>query len=86
MRTLFLNPPSFAGFDGGGARYRAKREVRSSWYPSWLAQPAAMARKLFPRMKGLLAEVFTQPGMVARRLREGGGFVRSLSRRAREAS
>lgn len=43
MRTLFLNPPSFAGFDGGaGSRYQAKREIRSFWYPTWLAQPAAL--------------------------------------------
>src|ERR1700749_651635 len=43
MRTLFLNPPSYAGFDGGaGARYQAKREIRSFWYPTWLAQPAAL--------------------------------------------
>ena len=42
-KTLFLNPPSFDGFDGGaGARYQAKREVRSFWYPTWLAQPAAL--------------------------------------------
>jgi hopanoid biosynthesis associated radical SAM protein HpnJ len=43
MRTLFLHPPSFDGFDGGaGARYQAKREIRSFWYPTWLAQPAAL--------------------------------------------
>jgi hopanoid biosynthesis associated radical SAM protein HpnJ len=43
MKTLFLNPPSFDGFDGGaGARYQAKREIRSFWYPTWLAQPAAL--------------------------------------------
>jgi len=43
MKTLFLNPPSFDGFDGGaGARYQAKREIKSFWYPTWLAQPAAM--------------------------------------------
>ncbi|MGI8967391.1 MAG: hopanoid biosynthesis associated radical SAM protein HpnJ [Limisphaerales bacterium] len=42
-RTLFLSPPSFDGFDGGaGARYQAKREIRSFWYPTWLAQPAAL--------------------------------------------
>ena len=42
-RTLFLNPPSFEGFDGGaGSRYQARREIRSFWYPTWLAQPAAM--------------------------------------------
>ena len=43
MKTLFLHPPSFDGFDGGaGARYQAKREIKSFWYPTWLAQPAAM--------------------------------------------
>ncbi len=43
MKTLFLNPPSFDGFDGGaGSRYQARREIRSFWYPTWLAQPAAM--------------------------------------------
>ena len=43
MRTLFLNPPSYDGFDGGaGARYQARREIRSYWYPTWLAQPAAL--------------------------------------------
>lgn len=42
-KTLFLSPPSFDGFDGGaGARYQAKREIRSFWYPTWLAQPAAL--------------------------------------------
>jgi len=43
MRTLFLQPPSFDGFDGGaGSRYQAKREIRSFWFPTWLAQPAAL--------------------------------------------
>src|SRR5215216_1363773 len=43
MRTLFLQAPSFEGFDGGaGARYQSRREIRSFWYPTWLAQPAAM--------------------------------------------
>ncbi len=43
MNTLFLQPPSFDGFDGGaGSRYQAKREIRSFWYPTWLAQPAAL--------------------------------------------
>jgi hopanoid biosynthesis associated radical SAM protein HpnJ len=43
MRTLFLQAPSFDGYDGGaGARYQMKREVRSFWYPTWLAQPAAL--------------------------------------------
>jgi hopanoid biosynthesis associated radical SAM protein HpnJ len=43
LRTLFLQAPSFDGFDGGaGARYQAKREIKSYWYPTWLAQPAAL--------------------------------------------
>jgi len=43
QKTLFLSPPSFDGFDGGaGARYQAKREITSFWYPTWLAQPAAL--------------------------------------------
>ncbi len=43
MKTLFLNPPSYEGFDGGaGSRYQAKREIKSFWYPTWLAQPAAL--------------------------------------------
>lgn len=43
LRTLFLQAPSFEGFDGGaGARYQMKREVKSYWYPTWLAQPAAL--------------------------------------------
>ncbi len=43
MRTLFLQAPSFEGFDGGaGARYQNRREIRSFWYPTWLAQPAAL--------------------------------------------
>src|SRR5476649_1552492 len=43
MKTLFLQAPSFDGFDGGaGSRYQTKREIRSFWYPTWLAQPAAL--------------------------------------------
>ncbi|MER2266649.1 hopanoid biosynthesis associated radical SAM protein HpnJ [Methylobacterium oxalidis] len=43
MRTLFLQAPTFDGFDGGaGSRYQAKREIKSFWYPTWLAQPAAL--------------------------------------------
>lgn len=42
-KTLFLNPPSYEGFDGGaGSRYQAKREIRSFWFPTWLAQVAAL--------------------------------------------
>jgi hypothetical protein len=43
VKTLFLSPPSFDGFDGGaGSRYQARREIRSFWYPTWLAQAAAL--------------------------------------------
>jgi hopanoid biosynthesis associated radical SAM protein HpnJ len=43
MRTLCLQAPSFDGFDGGaGSRYQARREIRSYWYPTWLAQVAAL--------------------------------------------
>lgn len=43
MKTLFLNPPSFNGFDGGaGSRWQSRREIRSFWYPTWLAQAAAL--------------------------------------------
>src|SRR3974377_2020290 len=43
MRTLFLQAPSFEGFDGGaGGRYQMRREIQSFWYPTWLAQPAAL--------------------------------------------
>ncbi len=43
MSTLFLSAPNVEGFDGGaGARYQARREVTSYWYPTWLAQPAAL--------------------------------------------
>jgi hopanoid biosynthesis associated radical SAM protein HpnJ len=46
MRTLLLNPPSYGGFDGGaGARYQARREIRSFWYPTWLAYPAGMVEE-----------------------------------------
>ena len=40
MRTLFLNPPSFEGFDAGaGSRWPATREVESYWYPVSFAIP-----------------------------------------------
>lgn len=46
MKTLLLNPPSFENFDGGaGARYPARREIRSFWYPTWLAYPAGLIRE-----------------------------------------
>jgi hopanoid biosynthesis associated radical SAM protein HpnJ len=38
-----MQAPSFDGFDGGaGSRYQARRDIRSFWYPTWLAQLAAM--------------------------------------------
>src|SRR5262249_30515352 len=43
MRSLFLQAPASQGFDGGaGSRYPARREIRSFWYPTWLAQAAAL--------------------------------------------
>ena len=65
MKTLFLQAPSFDGFDGGaGSRYQAKREIKSFWYPTWLAQPAALVEnsKLIdaPPHKTSLAEVVAQ--------------------------
>ncbi len=65
MRTLFLQAPSFDGFDGGaGSRYQAKREIKSFWYPTWLAQPAALVEnsKLIdaPPHNTQLAEVVAQ--------------------------
>jgi len=43
LKTLFMQAPSFDGFDGGaGSRYQARREVKSFWFPTWLAQPAAL--------------------------------------------
>jgi len=43
MRTLFLNPPSFEGFDGGASsRWPASREIESYWYPVWLCYPAGL--------------------------------------------
>jgi len=65
MRTLFLQAPSFEGFDGGaGSRYQARREIRSFWYPTWLAQPAALVpdSKLIdaPSHGISLAEIVTQ--------------------------
>ena len=43
LKTLFLNPPSFEGFDGGASsRWPASREIESYWYPVWLCYPAGM--------------------------------------------
>ncbi len=67
MKTLLLNPPSYEGFDGGaGSRYQAKREIRSFWYPTWLAQVAALidgSRLIDAPARGLsLAEILPQAG------------------------
>jgi hopanoid biosynthesis associated radical SAM protein HpnJ len=60
LKTLFLQAPSFDGFDGGaGSRYQARREVKSFWYPTWLAQPAALvagSRLLDAPAQGLSVE------------------------------
>jgi hopanoid biosynthesis associated radical SAM protein HpnJ len=67
MRTLFLQAPSYDGFDGGaGSRYQARREIRSFWYPTWLAQLAALvpdSRLIDAPPHGVgLGEVLTQAG------------------------
>jgi hopanoid biosynthesis associated radical SAM protein HpnJ len=60
LKTLFLQAPSFDGFDGGaGSRYQAKREIKSFWFPTWLAQPAALvpgSRLLDASADGLTVE------------------------------
>ena len=62
MKTLFLQAPSFDGFDGGaGARYQARREIQSFWYPTWLAQPAALVEGARRRKRSLGIEM--RPGM-----------------------
>jgi len=70
MKTLFLQPPSFGGFDGGaGSRYQAKREIKSFWYPTWLAQPAALVdgSKLIDAPP---ANIGLEPVLAEARLRE----------------
>src|SRR5262249_19826399 len=43
LKALFLQAPSFDGYDGGArARHQIKREGKSCWFPTWLAQAAAM--------------------------------------------
>ena len=38
MRTLFLQAPSYDGFDGGaGSRYQARREIKSPCHPTGFA-------------------------------------------------
>jgi hypothetical protein len=60
MKTLFLQAPSFVGFDGGaGSRFQTKREIQSLWYPTWLAHLAALienSRVLDAQADGLSLE------------------------------
>ena len=44
MKTLFLHPALLRRIRRRRrfSRYQAKREIRSFWYPTWLAQPAAL--------------------------------------------
>src|SRR5262249_21132775 len=43
LRTLFLHPPSYQGFDGGaGAPHPPRRGIRSFWYPPRVPEPAAL--------------------------------------------
>ena len=86
MKTLFLHPPSFDGFDGGaGSRYQARREIRSFWYPTWLAQPAALVpgSKLDRRAAGAAAP--RRRAAARRRLRAGGAaHLDAVLRRRRQ--
>jgi len=45
MKTLLLNPPSFARFDSAGARFAATRKTHSLWYPAWLGYTATLIPK-----------------------------------------
>jgi hypothetical protein len=97
LKTLFLHPPSFQGFDGGaGARYQARREIRSFWYPTWLAQTAALVpgsrlvdappagRRFYFRPRklfGFLKEMASDMAVCRRRLAEGREFLAFLARR-----
>lgn len=60
MKTLVLNPPSFDDFDAAGSsRFQATREIKSHWYPVWLAYPAGMikdSRLLDASTHGISAE------------------------------
>jgi hypothetical protein len=45
LRSLFLQAPLFDGFEGGASvRYQMKGEVHSVWYPTRLAQGAAVVQ------------------------------------------
>ena len=71
MKTLFLQAPSFDGFDGGaGSRYQARREIRSFWYPTWLAQPAALVEN------SKLVDAPPHGGLGGRRCRWRGSTTR----------
>ena len=74
MKTLFLQPPSFDGFDGGaGSRYQARREIRSFWYPTWLAQPAALvpgSKLIDAPPAGIGLETVLAPGARSRAVRD----------------
>jgi hypothetical protein len=100
MKTLFVQAPSSDGFDGGaGSRCQARREVRSFWYPAWLAQPAALIadsrvpglpgetrgtiEKAIGYAKEIVREMLMSWEMMKRWLREGVEFFHFL--RARTA-
>jgi hypothetical protein len=50
LKTLFLQAPSFDGFDGGaGSRYQAKREINHSGIP-----PGSRSRQRWYPIRRLL--------------------------------
>src|ERR1700751_1925000 len=72
LRTLFLQAPSFDGFDGGaGSRYPAKRENRSFWLSTLLGPPTGPGPGS-PPIRRPRAQAGRRPG---ERLRPGGGAL-----------
>ena len=79
LRTLFLQAPSFDGFDGGaGSRYQAKREVKSNWFPTWLAQPAALVNALDIALTDGLMPAQMKQTLVSAVQAESGGSLRQV--------
>jgi len=42
MKVLFLNPPTFKGFDA--SRVPSTKKIKEFWYPMWLSYAAALVR------------------------------------------
>jgi len=92
MRSLFLQAPSFDGFDGGaGSRCQAPRETPSFF----CAIPISSTRRFssrwrfstgvsisaFPKIAAIVGEMVRSPEAMKRRLQEGVEFFRFLKER-----